>query len=791
MIDSGAVDGILFYVLPYVRGDSLRAKLVRDKQLGIDETLLVARQVASALDYAHAQGVVHRDIKPENILFHEGEAVLADFGIALAVKEAGGNRLTETGLSLGTPQYMSPEQATGDRAINARSDIYSLAAVVYEMLVGEPPFTGPTAQAMIAKLLTERPTSIRVVRDTVPPGVDAAVSRALAKVPADRFASAGEFVRALDAAMVAPAHASQQSPPRRSPAKRYALAGVAVVAVAALTWFVVRSKAAAGPSVVAVDRVQVTFTGRVRLPSMSSDGKEIAYAVTNCVAAGCTFGIDLQAMGSNETRRLFDGASAMYEIEWSPDRRNLLFTGSVNGVYGVYLLSTIGGAARRVAPVEATFFGSDSLLLVRAPHATPDFWIFVSGLDGIAADSIRIPAFGETFQGFDAVPGSKWIVVRASHGHESAWVAVDRSGHVQDRMTTPPTMSMNASDDAIWMLMRDGPAGQHPILGRVAFNPVKGRFATRIDTLLRLATNAAYSVTADGGTILFDEGISEYDGWAVDFDDGLRGSFSKNASVLHSTSLPKVEVSPDGTRLLVARTDASSNGQVRWSTMPYRGGQESPLPITGTDTDAFWADSTTIEVAERQSGVWRFALLDVRTNARRASLVTGDSVTIDYTFLTPKSWAWLPLDGRSVAIQETGTASPRRLSLPAWYTNLMAISGSPDGGKIAVTGWSAPSGDSLGVSTLSVADGSEVHLATEFGESGGAVWLDDRTLLFVRAAAGETYALERIRGPGAIERLGSIPRPLSAVNVSRDLKHMAAVSRDQHGDAWTMHVVKR
>ncbi len=154
--------------------------------------------MASALDYAHRQGLVHRDIKPENILIQEGEAMLTDFGIALAVKEAGGNRLTETGLSLGTPQYMSPEQATGDRGIDARSDVYSLASVLYEMLAGEPPVTGASAQAMIAKLMTERPTHLRVLRDTVPAGIDAAVAKALAKTPADRFASAGDFAKALD-----------------------------------------------------------------------------------------------------------------------------------------------------------------------------------------------------------------------------------------------------------------------------------------------------------------------------------------------------------------------------------------------------------------------------------------------------------------------------------------------------------------------------------------------------------------------------------------------------------------
>ncbi len=203
LIDSGSAGGLLYYVLPYVRGESLRDLLDREQQLGIEQALMITKHIASALDYAHRQGVVHRDIKPENILLQEGEAMLADFGIALAVQESGGNRLTETGLSLGTPQYMSPEQATGDRQLDARSDVYSLAAVLYEMLVGDPPMQGKTVQAVIAKLLTEQPTHVRTVRPTVSESVDAAVQKALSKVPADRFASAGDFMRALEAVPVA------------------------------------------------------------------------------------------------------------------------------------------------------------------------------------------------------------------------------------------------------------------------------------------------------------------------------------------------------------------------------------------------------------------------------------------------------------------------------------------------------------------------------------------------------------------------------------------------------------
>jgi serine/threonine-protein kinase len=175
LFDSGQADGQLFYVMPYVEGESLRSRLHREHQLPIDEAVRLSREVASALDYAHRHGVIHRDIKPENILLHDGQAVVADFGIALAVTNAGGGRLTQTGLSLGTPQYMSPEQATGERDIDARSDIYSLGAVTYELLTGEPPFTGPTAQAIVAKVITTEPQRLAGLRKSIPAHVEAAV----------------------------------------------------------------------------------------------------------------------------------------------------------------------------------------------------------------------------------------------------------------------------------------------------------------------------------------------------------------------------------------------------------------------------------------------------------------------------------------------------------------------------------------------------------------------------------------------------------------------------------------
>ena len=197
--DSGDADGFLFYVMPYVAGESLRHRLDREKQLSLDEALAITRQVASALAHAHARNVIHRDVKPENILLHEGEAMVTDFGIALAVSAAADDRLTQTGIAVGTPAYMSPEQAASERALDARSDVYSLGCVLYEMLAGEPPYTGSTAQVLIAKRLVDPVPAVRRLRAAVPVGVEQALTKALAKVPADRWASALAFAEALTA----------------------------------------------------------------------------------------------------------------------------------------------------------------------------------------------------------------------------------------------------------------------------------------------------------------------------------------------------------------------------------------------------------------------------------------------------------------------------------------------------------------------------------------------------------------------------------------------------------------
>ncbi len=243
LLDSGDADGLLYYVMPLVTGETLRARLERDKQLPIDDAVLIAREVADALGYAHSLGVIHRDIKPENVLLQNGHALVADFGIALAVQTAGGARMTQTGLSLGTPQYMSPEQAMGERTVDARSDIYALGAFTYEMLVGNAPFTGSTVQAIVARAMTERPASLRTVRDTVTVNVESAVLKALAKLPADRWPTAKAFADALvdvrgttsfDGGVTGARDLGTASRPSR--ALTIGAAAVAVVSLAVATW---------------------------------------------------------------------------------------------------------------------------------------------------------------------------------------------------------------------------------------------------------------------------------------------------------------------------------------------------------------------------------------------------------------------------------------------------------------------------------------------------------------------------------------------------------------------------
>jgi serine/threonine-protein kinase len=236
LLDSGDAEGLLFYVMPYVEGESLGDRLEREQQLPLDEALRITRDVASALSHAHSLGIVHRDIKPDNILLAGHHTVVADFGIAKAFTDAGGETLTETGLAVGTPAYMSPEQAAGRRGIDARTDIYSLGCVFYHMVVGEPPFTGPSAQAVLARHAIDPVSPMSTVRSTVSPGIDQAVMKAMAKVPADRYMTAHQFAEEV-------ARAGARDGPARGPYRRWALTSAAVLLLVSVGWWATMQRA--------------------------------------------------------------------------------------------------------------------------------------------------------------------------------------------------------------------------------------------------------------------------------------------------------------------------------------------------------------------------------------------------------------------------------------------------------------------------------------------------------------------------------------------------------------------
>ncbi len=305
LFDSGEAHGFLYYVMPYIEGETLRDNLNRNTQLGIEEAVRITTEVADALDYAHRHNVIHRDIKPENILLHEGRPMVADFGIALAVSAAAGGRLTETGLSLGTPHYMSPEQATAEKELTGRSDIYSLGCVMYEMLTGEPPHTGSSAQQIIMKIVTDEARPVTDLRRSVPPHIAAATAMALERLPADRFDSASKFAEALTNPAFAPqaTAGAMAAMSREGRWRRLAIGVAALAGVLAVTnvWTLLRTPAEAPEPV-----IRYTLT----MP----EGQE--------VLAGY-FGPSV-TLSPDGSRLVFVGASETGSQLWVRDRDQLL-----------------------------------------------------------------------------------------------------------------------------------------------------------------------------------------------------------------------------------------------------------------------------------------------------------------------------------------------------------------------------------------------------------------------------------------------------------------------------------
>jgi hypothetical protein len=788
LIDSGDADGLLFYVLPYVRGESLRAKLTRERQLDLDEALMITKQVASALDYAHRQGLVHRDIKPENILIQEGEAMLTDFGIALAVKEAGGNRLTETGLSLGTPQYMSPEQATGDRGIDARSDVYSLASVLYEMLAGEPPVTGASAQAMIAKLMTERPTHLRILRDTIPMEIDAAVAKALAKTPADRFASAGDFSRALVVRPATDVREAAAANPRGRMAMLGAIAAVVIAAIAGGAYFVKGRAIPQSTGATLGQKTQLTASGAVLVPAISPDGKQLAYLTKHCGAAGCTYSVEEQDVGGATTRTILEGATAGYNLEWSPDRRNLAFIGTIASRSGTYLLSALGGTPRFLTNGVATFYaGGDSLLLGPAASVDSVYWIGVAALDGVKRDSIRVAGRGQGVAAISVVPGTGWIVTLILQQPHGLWQVMDRQGTVADHVVNACTCGGIATADAVW-LSRAGHAVGESIV-RIAIDRTTGHLATRQDTM---ATGlfTQFSLTADGAGLVRDEGTYDFTVWALAFSDVLAGKYADDRRLVHASSAVSATISPDGRRVLMRRVVPTGGGHVeaRYSVIPFTGGSETPLSGAGVPNEVSWSDSVTVKVETLTPAGMQLSQLDIRNGARRNEMDLPDS-DVTWASALPDGWVWIPSAADRILVRQGGHT--REFPKPPWYSFLYQVSVDPSSHQVFYFGPNKSTGDSLGLGVLTLGDGTMTQWSSMFAERGHVTPLADGTALVQVAETQDFLTFFKVTGPGKIQRLGATQRSTRATSESSDLQRSLILERDYRADAWMSKVVRQ
>jgi serine/threonine-protein kinase len=560
LFDSGAADGVLYYVMPYVEGESLRARLHREKQLPVDEAVRLATAIANALDYAHRHGVIHRDLKPENILLQEGQPLVADFGIALAVSNAGGNRITQTGLSLGTPQYMSPEQATGDRVIDARTDIYSLGAVMYEMLTGEPPHMGSTSQAVIARVLTEKPRPVRSSRPAVSEAIEYAVERALEKLPADRWATAREFCEALTGARIV-TRSSSSSLPAGRPAGRTvgireaAAWGLAAVSLAAVALLLLRPRnepVAAVPQrfeIFAPEGLEFTARGSAAALSLSADGSTLVYSAGGAQQLPALY---LRRMDDSRAARL-PGTDSGRAPALSPDGAELLFIGGLlGGTPSLRHVATRGGSPRVIydstnnAPVA---WGDTNQLVMTHGNR-----LVMGSLDGsprstiVTADSAR----GHTAYVFPSLlPDGKAALVsirRRGAGNDSTTIGIVdiRGRQVTDlgiiglfpRYSGTGHLLFTTPDG--WLYAAPFDARKRRVTGR----PFRVADGVRVGS----GGAAAYTV-ARNGTIAYLPG-------EIDLADRVLVAVSRTGSV-RALGLPPglyagPRVSPDGSQIALA-----------------------------------------------------------------------------------------------------------------------------------------------------------------------------------------------------------------------------------------------
>ncbi len=747
LYDSGEADGLLFYVMPFVEGESLRARLDRERQLPLDVALRIAREVADALSYAHARGLIHRDIKPENILLDSGHALVADFGVALAVETAGGERMTRTGVSVGTPQYMSPEQAAAERAIDARSDVYALGAVTYEMLTGEPPFQGATAQVVVAKALTEKPTLPSTVRDTVTPALDAAVMKALAKLPADRFATAEAF-----AAGLGPTEGSVPlvPRPRRSPGTRGLLAGVGILAAVAGSFALGRSlRDDSEPSLGRFGRAtQVTWeAGLEIMPAIAPDGRSVAYTVGD----GTRSRIFVRPVMGGRAVLLTDDSSAIEtDPEWSHDGGRILFIS--NG--DVFSAPSGGGPARQEVPRR----GAD----VESATWSPD----ERQIAYVIADTILVR---------DAAGRSRPVA----------------TGSVPGLCTWGPRDLIACTEGNSWYLRPGVAFGNMAPSWISVIDPASGRVTSVTDST---ASNVAPRWAGDGRTLLYvSDRLGPPDIYAIRVD--RRGAAEGDPRRLTvGLDVNSFSLSADGTRIAYAVMRTVSN---IWS-QPWNGGVSGGAQ----PTQVTFGEQTIEGFSISRDGQWLYYDSDASGNPDlyRMRLPAGPPEHLTTEPTSEFDPAPSP-DGRLVAFHSLRTGTRDIFVMPLDGGPVVQVTHSPE--QEQYVSWS-PDGESLAFASQSeplgvfVAHrGSDGHWSTRKVAAAGhwvawspngrylsyATMLLGGGLMVIPSAGGEARAVYDEAAPGA---------PLAETSQwSPDGRTIYFKSHDADGQGWIWSVPSR
>jgi hypothetical protein len=528
-------------------------------------------------------------------------------------------------------------------------------------------------------------------------------------------------------------------------------------------------------------------SGGVYVPAISPDAKQLAFVTRKCGTGGCTYSVVEQDVGGTTTRTILEGATAAYGLQWSPDRRNILFNGTVGGRFGTFLISALGGPPRFLTPGPAAFYADGDSLLI-GPGAQPDsaYTIAVSGLDGVQRDSIVVRGAGQGLFGISAIPGSRWIltlIVQQPHG---LWQVIDRSGKVADHVVNACTCGGLGSVDAVW-LDRAGDAAGESIV-RIAIDRATGRLSTVQDTMVTaLFTNV--SITADGAKMVMDEGTLEYGVWATDLPSIVQGKITNETRIARASNNVAALLSPDGGRLLVRRVvpTTGEHTAVQFAIRPYGAETEVPLPITGRPGRLHWVDSVTISAVSRVAGAAHMSLIDVRTGAVRNDLALKDSTIYDAARIAG-GWAWIPPSRDRIIVEQGGKR--REIPEPRWFGALWGLEPDSAAGRVFVTGFNRATSDTLGVAAVSLADGSTTQWTTVFAEDGAVQVLADGSVFLAAHRTQESLDLFHLTGPGKSQLLGSPPRPLVGVSVSGDLKRAVAFDRDYHADAWMYNVIK-